>query len=314
MNIDLAFSGTTNTFTISPGRYQFLVKNYAPAGNYDAISIIIENVKIPVLPNAGSIVLNNKIIKTNETFSGDAQCELDTLIDDLSRIDSEKKVLQFWNTIDFSSYNCSQEDKERFKLKFNAMTSWFSHELTVEKDQKIVVTIKKLVGDEPVTRTWTYETPQRGAWITSYGFNFVSRIISEEQHYFVSRIPGDTSYIISEERDPEKVSIAASIMFSWVPNKKQKIPFSFSGGLGADTENLSVFAGGAFVINYNIFLNLGMAGHYKWDLLGKYDIDETVLDELEFSQLHEKVFAFNPYVGIAFRFADNPFEKAEGAE
>jgi hypothetical protein len=61
----------------------------------------------------------------------------------------------------------------------------------------------------------------------------------------------------------------------------------------------------------NISFNLGVVMHQERRLNAKYSSDgkEVVTDNLTDDQLYEKTYVPRLFVGIGFRFNDNPFEK-----
>ena len=301
--IDLARAARENNSSINPGAYIFKFTNVPPGSTYDEFTIEVVDQAIPVLdPIDVSPIVNSPSIRLAST------CRPDSLIDILMAIKTEAGVVNFKNKLDTLVGHCSGDIITLLKLKTDSLTTRYYETINVKKGQNIEIYVKR---NDPVvdaiSKQWIYKTQKRGEWITSYGINAISRFTSTERHYFVKHTAGDSSRI-TKERKLETGNFAGAILFSWIPNNGVNAPVVYTGGLGANTEDLSLYSGLTVAINYNILINLGMAAHLKWELLGRYKNNQAVLEDLQFEQLHNKVPALNPFIGMSFRFADNPFK------
>lgn len=313
--IDLAFGQNNKIESIEPGSYVFRFINYAPSGVYDTISVEVVNQKIEVLPaviKGVSLPGGDMFIEASNKFFKDEDCLLDSLYQELMKLTDEFEVKKFYSSIDFENIGCNNRNVVLFKLKFQQATTWESDTFTVKKGQDIEIVVKRIIdSDNSKIKNWKFKTPKKGEWVTSYGLNIVSRWTSSEQHYFSSRIQGDTTYVIKKERNKEKANFSASAFFTYIPNNEKSVPAAFTAGIGTDTDNLSLYLGGSAVIHTNIMINIGFAGHLKYDLLGEYIEGQTIYEDLDFNQLHKKVVSVNPFIGLSFRFGENPFSKKE---
>jgi hypothetical protein len=78
------------------------------------------------------------------------------------------------------------------------------------------------------------------------------------------------------------------------------------GGLGFDMHNAVVFLGMSITYNENITIAAGAVAHRLRQLNGKYSEGGRILEDLDDEQLHEEVYRINPFIGLSFRFSDNP--------
>jgi hypothetical protein len=95
-------------------------------------------------------------------------------------------------------------------------------------------------------------------------------------------------------------------MFTFINNQRNFSP-GFTGGLGFDFEELSVFAGGALGIGQNIILMAGIAVHKQNRPNTDYTVGQTIDSSVTSDNLNKMQYRVNPFVGISFRFDKNPF-------
>lgn len=179
---------------------------------------------------------------------------------------------------------------------------------TLKRGEELEVTItKKVAGGTPEVWKSVYTTPQRGQWITSYGFSFISRIFNERESFFSK--PMDSAFVITQENTRSKLDFIPSVFFTWIPEKDLSKNFSLnlSAGLGFDLEAPVVFLGGSIFYNQNISLVFGLTAHQQEFLDGVYEENQVITESLTQDQLHEDLYTINPFFSLTYRFGSNIF-------
>ncbi len=179
----------------------------------------------------------------------------------------------------------------------------------LKSGEQLEIVITRETDDEPRKWTQVFSTEPRGVWQVSYGFSFITQIFNEEKLFFSAA--NDTSFTIQQENNRKSMSFAPSLFFTWMPNKSLNETWSigFSGGLGFDFENPTVFLSPTISYNQNIKIHLGLVAHKQNVLLGKYDEKQVINENLGREQLHEMLYKVNPFISISFRFDQNPFQQ-----
>lgn len=229
-----------------------------------------------------------------------------------------------------ATYNYSVELKNFNINKLVTPSDWSSEEtlttaelslgkFEIKKGQRLVISITELleVTDPNTKKTetkkkefkYTYNTPQRGEWRTTFGFNFIYKI---KQETYFSDNNDDNTFTIREARNRDKMDYHPTLMFTWLSSnyldKKMNWQFGLSGGLGYDLDqSLSVFTGPSFIYNENITLTVGIAFHNQKRLLSQYNPGDEINDNLTFAQLHKDYLRVNPFISLSFRLDKNPF-------
>ena len=169
-------------------------------------------------------------------------------------------------------------------------------ELTFKSNTQYILYIR--VNGEDKVRKYTIESKSDWKWTTSFGANAAfltsrSRFISSDNK-------------VAENRDGKMMDLMPSIMFTFMNNQRNFSP-GFTGGLGFNFEELSVFAGGALGIGQNIVLSAGVAVHKQNRPNTDYTVGQIIDSSVTSDNLNKMQYRVNPFVGISFRFDKNPF-------
>ncbi|MGC5743105.1 hypothetical protein [Chryseobacterium sp. NFX27] len=154
-----------------------------------------------------------------------------------------------------------------------------------------------VTGEEKV-RKYIIKSESDWKWTTSFGANVV---FLTNRSRFTS-----VNNAVAENRDGKMMDLTPSIMFTFINNQRNFSP-GFTGGLGFDFEELSVFAGGALGIGQNIILMAGIAVHKQNRPNTDYTVGQTIDSSVTSDNLNKMQYRVNPFVGISFRFDKNPF-------
>lgn len=208
-----------------------------------------------------------------------------------------------------ASMNAGQDSADCFA----ATRSLENREFTIAANQQLVITIERAL---PSPKKWvrTLTTGQIGKWYTTYGFTF----FPDRNHSFfakqeTSTPPGGaeavTVFRITEEKDRNELEFRPSILFHY--QLPQAHNHSLVAGLGYDLENIALFAGYGYSFHSNVTLTAGLAIHEQEDLIGRYEVGDTVKEAIDSAQLVSKTFAPNLYLGVSFRFGTNIFAERD---
>lgn len=154
-----------------------------------------------------------------------------------------------------------------------------------------------VTGEEKI-RKYIIKSESDWKWTTSFGANAVF-LTSRSRFTSVNNV-------VAENKDGKMMDLTPSIMFTFMNNQRNFSP-GFTGGLGFDFEELSVFAGGALGIGQNIILTAGIAVHKQNRPNTDYTVGQAIDTSVTSDNLNKMQYRVNPFVGISFRFDKNPF-------
>ncbi|MCD4682364.1 MAG: hypothetical protein K8R86_03690, partial [Bacteroidales bacterium] len=179
-----------------------------------------------------------------------------------------------------------------------------ANKFIISKNDKVIIKIKRDNFE------WVFEfgnEPSR--WHISYGFGFTPKTL-EPSTYFLQEVDS-SSYSITKKNNPSGgdlrflPTIHANYIFT---NQEKKMQAGITAGLGANTENIAVSLGLSSFINYNIGITIGVAVYSMDKLNSNYNESDIISENLEFDQIHEKVFRPNLFFSLNLRLGKNPFE------
>lgn len=264
------------------GFSEFLNANLAESDTLDCESLKLWNTKFDTISSEKDLP---KLIMAAEYIATESTNKVDT-----------SGCMELTNLLNNIAYN-----KNVFKQTV----------LSISKGQVLTIKITRTGNNETKVWEYIYEAPERGRWITSYGFNYVSYLFSKPDNYFLKQV--DTTFQITEGTTRDWFDVNPTVMFSWLSsnNELSNWNFSLTGGLGLNIQDPSVLIGAGLLYNQNIGINIGITGHRLQKLHSKYTPDEIIKENLEPDQLHQNVLRVNPYINFSFRFSENPFKKKE---
>jgi hypothetical protein len=203
--------------------------------------------------------------------------------------------------------SCSDAEKAAMEVAIASTTQTVEQVFTLEQGEELFVVVER------EDRKWEFavSTGARGAWRVFYGFNFLP---NQDQNYFSAQDPDNPgSFIITQQADREDFDFAPSVFFTWRPASQLRKDWGhgLAVGLGFDLNNPIVFGGYAFTYNENVSLNIGAVFHKQNRLNGRYNEGDVIMENLGNEQLTEETYDINFYLGVGFRFSDNPFNSSE---
>jgi hypothetical protein len=194
-------------------------------------------------------------------------------------------------------YEPLKTDKEKKDLAENLLNdSDVVAELTFKSNTQYILYIG-VTGEDNI-RKYILKSESDWKWTTSFGGNAV----------FLTNRSRFTSVdnMVTQNRDGKMIDMMPSIMFTFMNNQRNFSP-GFTGGLGFNFEELSVFAGGALGIGQNIILSAGIAVHKQNRPNTDYSVGQIIDSSVTADNLNKMQYRVNPFVGISFRFDKNPF-------
>ena len=292
--------------------------NKLPSENY---TIVIKQKSNPLLPIILPLELTLPV--NNKGFApGFIPCgELDSIQYILASLQSESKLSRALNSINNIIKGLKKEIKEKGKSKNdctnfhvlkikNLLNSTITtlNSIKVERNQQVEINISRKDGEK--TKRWVYilETPRLGEWNVGYGFTFITQIFSKEGRYFLMQ--QDSVFAIRKNISNKIADFIPTIMFFWTPTKWSNNTWSRSllGGISFNLERPTILLGVSFSYNRNLNINFGIAAHAQNQLNGRYEEKQILKEVVSEDQLHEKLYRFNPFVSVTYRFNDNPFK------
>ena len=308
LTIDLAAiePNAERTFPVEAGVYLVVIVNKAPSLRYK-VTVAKSFQEIPPLPPPRGSATPLRPTDPCKPLS-DASGRLRNTQDER---EVGQLVLQIEDFVTGGQCQDTTIIKEATRM-LNATRETLSGPQTLDLGQQLKVTIIAVVGT--ATRTWTvlYQTPNRGRWVSSYGFTFLP---TRDERYFPRAKSGEANkFVITEKEDRQDLTFAPSVFFSWLPmkNESKDWSFSWSAGLGFDQSNPIVFAGPMWTYNQNVGVMFGLVMHKQKRLNGQYNRDQEVMENLTEAQLHEETYRPNLFLGLSYRFGASPFPSSSG--
>src|SRR5436305_1114322 len=281
LRIDLAASqpGSAQDLSVDPGTYQVVIVNKVPTEPYD-IKAEESFTPVAVLPKPGETgIQGKKIVPGCE----DLQAAIDALPKSKTEVEVSQTVAQIEKLLGDPQTTCKSlpvQDDARRALESTRET--LPNTYSIQQGQQLAVTVSRGKGAD--TKTWkvTYRGPERGHWVTSYGFTFPR---NEDQLYFAkaagtqpssTQPPTGTStpsqFTITRKKDHTGFGFAPSFFFSWLPAKRQGSDWSLgpAAGRGFDQSNPVVFLGPMLTYNQDVNLVVGVVMHKQKRMNGQY--------------------------------------------
>lgn len=175
------------------------------------------------------------------------------------------------------------------------------------------ITITRGAGAKKVKWDFIIEGDPVGKWFVHYGFGAITPL-NDFGTYHTQAIPDTNMFrITSDEERGLNIQYLPSIMFSFVPHQKRgaRSLWSFTGGLGANADDIAVILGGSWFFYQNLGVTFHLVGKNQSILNGKYKEDgtSTVSENLDFDQLHDDKFKIYAGVSLTLRLDGNPFKQ-----
>jgi hypothetical protein len=162
-------------------------------------------------------------------------------------------------------------------------------------------TLKKASDSEP--SIYIFKSVSKWSWTTTFGANGVF-LVNTDSYKTIKSV--DNTYNIIEYKSEKRIEYIPSLMFTFL-NKSKDVSFGFTGGIGFDLEQISVFSGLSLGIGQNIIFTAGVAFNQQAKLNSSFSVGQEVDTALTTENLTSQQYRFNPFVGISFRLDKNPF-------
>lgn len=159
--------------------------------------------------------------------------------------------------------------------------------------------------EDPKEKTYKIKTQTDWSWSTTFGAN---TIFFTNRNRFITHKTEDGSSAVTQIEDGKNMDLMPTIMFTFLNNHKSISP-GFTGGLGVNFEEISVFTGLSLGIGQNIILTGGVGIHKQMRPNSEYYLGQTIDSSVTNENLNESQYRVNPFLGISFRLDKNPFGK-----
>jgi hypothetical protein len=181
----------------------------------------------------------------------------------------------------------------------------------IRRGERLTVTVTRPASDGQVLQ-WTLvlETEPRGEWITTFGVT----LLEDQDELFHTEAADNEKFRVVADQETSGLKVPMpSVYFSWLSSKQKRRDWAWSPtiGFGLDGESIGVFGGLALTFNQNISVMGGVAVAGDRRLLGRYQADQEVGENLTEDQLHRIVYHAKPFVGLTVRFDRNPFKSED---
>jgi hypothetical protein len=294
------------------------------AGDYVGISIsgMIPKIKYKItldqserLPAAPSLTPTNTPTTACEKYTA-ALNKYDDFITESFENKTEEKYYEIIGEINKVLKDTCENDIQVNTAKsiVSKYTFFQPYKFTLSLSEDLTITvIRRNENDSEDYKKWVFnfKTRDRGKFLVTYGFAFAPKVW-EPSKYYTKELAAD-SFCITKQTAPGKLEFTflPTIFFNWLPSYQANRTFSWSltGGIGANTDNFAVLAGGSVMYNQTIGLSLGITFYNQKRLLGQYSENDIVKTNLTDDQLYQTIIGMNGYIAIIFRLSESPFKK-----
>lgn len=194
----------------------------------------------------------------------------------------------------------STESEKTVKDRDTLMTS-----STIKFKRNTEYTFKIYSTEDPKEKTYKIKSQTDWSWTTTFGAN---ALFFTNRNRYVTQKAIDGSSVVTQIQDGKNMDLMPTIMFTFLNNHETISP-GFTGGLGVNFEEISVFTGLSLGIGQNIILTGGLGVHKQVRPNSTYNVGQTIDSSVTNDNLNESQYRVNPFVGISFRLDKNPFGK-----
>lgn len=318
---------TPTSKTIAAGKYVFEFSNLLPAAQY----VFTPELKTmpPALPSPLAVVrltappapaggltppCRQAILKVEATVNA-------------AKAESEIVAIRAKLDADLKAAGCSDADIKTVEREVKEQTTKRHGEpITIDAGQLLTFKVGRIENNATkVVGSYDFKTEQlvAGQWTTFYGFNYIDS--GDERFYSNDEATTPPTYSVTALKDRQENVFAPSVYFMWIRNqnypgnlrralawRSDDVFGGVTAGLGFDFDNPTAFLGYGVGWGYNVLLTAGVVMHKEKRLNGRYSEGDVISENLTEEQLSEETYKPRLYVGIAFRFGSNPFEKPKG--
>ena len=186
--------------------------------------------------------------------------------------------------------------------------------IEIRPGDKITITVTR---DDKNKWTYVFQTETISHSKIYYGFSYLfSNCLTQFPAYYSKADTGNTFLVTRSNSTTRNVlkNITPTFMYSYLffKNPDAVAKFGLTAGFMLDMSNPSVMVSPSLIIGDNVSLNLGLAFTQKDQLKGQYMDGQRIKDNLDFDQLHNKIWTYDLFFSIGFHFDNNPFKKKAG--
>lgn len=181
--------------------------------------------------------------------------------------------------------------------------SIFQGIMSFDINTEYLITITDENGENK--KVYKFRTKSSWSWTTTFGAN---AIFFTNRNRFISKVNSESNQIVGEVQDKKQMEFMPTVMFTFMNNYKD-VSFGFTGGLGVNPEEIAIFTGISLGVGQNIIITAGAAGHKQMRPKSEYYVGQAIDSSITSDNLNESQYRFNPFLGISFRIAKNPFGK-----
>lgn len=159
---------------------------------------------------------------------------------------------------------------------------------------------------QPPESRWDYRffTPGDKRWFVSYGFAVSA---DDNQSFYTKPVEGqDGKFEILEKADSKEQLLTPAVFFNANLGSWKSIDWLAAGGLGVNSDSISIFAGLGLSVYKNLSLLVGATVRETERLDGRYHVGQVVGENLESGALGEETYRTFLFLSLGFRFGSPP--------
>lgn len=166
-----------------------------------------------------------------------------------------------------------------------------------------------VISREKSTWTFVYKNERINHWSTYYGFTYIPDMLTKFPGYYANQQTGGT-YMITKLNGSNKnvlQNISPTAMFTYrffEKNPDAFLKFGITGGIMYNTDILGAMFGPSLVFGDNITINTGISFVQKYKLKGQYIQGQVIQTNLDYSQLHDKIWSYDMFFSIGFNLPE----------
>jgi len=296
--------------TVAPGRIQVVVFHRLPGRQY-SVELVRTNIPQAPLPLPSGINIP-------AGAAADPEClKLKAAFDAIGTPSDEAAVGEAATAIAamLRTSNCQgpvRKGVEDALAKYDNRLAQPEYDLAMGQELRITVT--RLSPNGAPEKTWTtvLTTGPRGEWMTTYGLSFVA---IRDDLFFTKAGENEGEFVITKQRKDATSAIKylPSVLFSWMPASRQNkdLAISPTAGFAISNDTFGVLGGATVTYNANLGFTAGVAVSRQRRLIGSFEENQVVKENLTEDALHHNVLKAAAFVAVTFRFGSNPFKSGD---
>lgn len=158
----------------------------------------------------------------------------------------------------------------------------------------------------PPESRWDYRFFTAGdkRWFVSYGFAVSA---DDNQSFYSKPVEGqEGKFVVLKKSDSKEQLLTPAVFFNATMGSSKSIDWLAAGGLGVNSDSVSIFGGLGLSVYKNLSLLVGATVRTTERLDGRYQVGQVLGENLDSAALVEETYRTFLFFSLGFRFGGPP--------